>query len=206
MLASQAQVRARIKLLTDSGTDPVLTDPGDIDYLVECASRVDLFGNIPNYLPEWVTGNGYHVGDQVVSVAQYGDAFIPLVRNGFIYQCTVAGNSGATQPAWPTTIGQTIVDGTATWSCAATAPWNPTYDINYAVSRGWELKSLRLVGNYNFMANGKMLSREQFYTHCVQMQKRFAARAGVRGINLGGHDPLALQLGQGMGVPNNADD
>ncbi|MDA8104658.1 MAG: hypothetical protein M0Z71_04695 [Nitrospiraceae bacterium] len=41
----------------------------------------------------------------------------PTVANGFYYKCTVAGTTGASQPAWPTVEGQTVVDGTVTWTC-----------------------------------------------------------------------------------------
>lgn len=40
---------------------------------------------------------------------------IPSEYNGHYYKCTVAGTSGATEPAWPTTSGGTVVDGTVTW-------------------------------------------------------------------------------------------
>lgn len=35
---------------------------------------------------------------------------------GYTYICTVAGDSGATEPTWPTTSAGTVVDGTATWT------------------------------------------------------------------------------------------
>ena len=45
------------------------------------------------------------------------DAVIPTVANNFFYECTVAGTTGAGEPAWPTTVGSTVVDGTVTWIC-----------------------------------------------------------------------------------------
>jgi lambda family phage minor tail protein L len=35
--------------------------------------------------------------------------------SGLVFRCTVAGTSASTQPAWPTDIGSTIVDGGVTW-------------------------------------------------------------------------------------------
>lgn len=206
MLVTQAQVRARIKLWTDSASDPALADPADIDVLVEMASRVDNYGNIPDQTKEWATG-AHAVGDYAVSVAKAGDAFIPIVRNGFLYQVTAitTGNSGANEPNWPLVVGGTVVDGGVTWTAVGVSTWNPTYDVNYAIAQGWLLKSTRLVGHYNFMANGKMLSREQFYDHCMAMYKRFANKSGIKGIRLGGHDPLALTIARGGQVPTNAD-
>ena len=41
----------------------------------------------------------------------------PTTFNGYKYECTVAGTSGASEPTWPTTLGQTVTDGTVTWTC-----------------------------------------------------------------------------------------
>jgi len=45
-------------------------------------------------------------------------AVTPITKNGRKYTCTIAGTSGASEPTWPTTIGNTVVDGTATWTCS----------------------------------------------------------------------------------------
>jgi hypothetical protein len=45
-------------------------------------------------------------------------AVTPITKNGRKYICTSAGTSGGTEPVWPTTIGSTVVDGTATWTCS----------------------------------------------------------------------------------------
>jgi len=46
-----------------------------------------------------------------------GDAVRPVTRNGYAYECTVAGTTGGSEPTWPTTPGNTVVDGTVTWTC-----------------------------------------------------------------------------------------
>jgi lambda family phage minor tail protein L len=38
-----------------------------------------------------------------------------LQASGLVFQCTTAGTSSSTQPAWPTDIGSTITDGTVVW-------------------------------------------------------------------------------------------
>lgn len=40
---------------------------------------------------------------------------VPTVSNGFMYNISVGGTTGATEPAWPTEEGATVVDNTATW-------------------------------------------------------------------------------------------
>lgn len=42
---------------------------------------------------------------------------VPVTPNGFYYKCTVAGTGAAGEPTWPTTIGGTVVSGTATFTC-----------------------------------------------------------------------------------------
>jgi hypothetical protein len=43
----------------------------------------------------------------------------PVTRTGYRYECTAPGDSGETEPAWPTTPGATVVDGDCTWTCRA---------------------------------------------------------------------------------------
>jgi len=56
---------------------------------------------------DWEGETTYAVGDEVS----------PTTPNKRIYECTVAGASAATEPEWPTTVGDTIEDGDATWQC-----------------------------------------------------------------------------------------
>jgi hypothetical protein len=43
------------------------------------------------------------------------DIRLATSATGLMFRCTVAGTSGAAEPLWPTAIGGTVVDGTATW-------------------------------------------------------------------------------------------
>lgn len=61
-----------------------------------------------------------------------GSAVVPTVGNGFSYRCVVKGASGGTEPVWPTTLGQTVTDGTCTWLCKALVP-----DMIRAASLAW---------------------------------------------------------------------
>ena len=66
----------------------------------------------------WAPTTAHAVGDRVVPT--------PQNSNGFSYRCTqitAPATSGATEPAWPTTLGPatmpgtTVIDGTLTWVC-----------------------------------------------------------------------------------------
>jgi hypothetical protein len=46
-----------------------------------------------------------------------GDYVIPTAPNGYKYRCTTAGTTAGTQPTWPTTVGATVTDGSAIWTC-----------------------------------------------------------------------------------------
>lgn len=41
----------------------------------------------------------------------------PTVANNYYYKCTDDGTTGLTEPTWPTIDGETVVDGTVTWTC-----------------------------------------------------------------------------------------
>jgi hypothetical protein len=67
-----------------------------------------------------------------------GQQVIPTTSNGYYYTCTTSGMTGNTQPAWPTTIGGAVTDGTVVWTCSGrvTDPlgisYPPSANINVA--------------------------------------------------------------------------
>jgi len=53
----------------------------------------------------WIQSTSYIVGDLVH----------PPTQNGFIYECTVAGDAGAVEPGWGSTQDQEFTDNGVTW-------------------------------------------------------------------------------------------
>lgn len=73
------------------------------------------------------------------------DAARPVSRNGYVYEVTAdAGSSGASEPTWTTTPGNTVVDGGITWTCRN----------NYALANG------ALTGGDFAKANGDTSGRK----------------------------------------------
>jgi len=62
--------------------------------------------------PTWAASTSYALGDKVK----------PTTPNDNVYECTVAGTSGTTEPVWPTTEGATVTDGTVEWTCRSGTP------------------------------------------------------------------------------------
>jgi len=56
----------------------------------------------------WAASTAYVLGDVVVPAAG--------LENGFRYECTTAGTSGASAPTWSTVEGGTTTDNTVTWT------------------------------------------------------------------------------------------
>lgn len=56
----------------------------------------------------------------------------PTAPNGFEYEATTGGQTGRREPRWPDTVGQTVVDGSVTWTCRAfsTAATDTIQSIN----------------------------------------------------------------------------
>lgn len=87
-----------------------------------------------------------HFNAQMYVAAEYGDATVrhhyldapgtwaantaytagafrtPTVANGFRYECVSSGTSdAAVEPSWPTTIGNSVADGSTMWTCRSFA-------------------------------------------------------------------------------------
>lgn len=79
----------------------------------------------------WSPSTMYSVGANTPAV------ILPTAtnRNGYQYICTAVGTwtSGATEPAWPATIGATVNDGTVIWT-----------NSGYSPPKNWQVRSYTL--------------------------------------------------------------
>jgi len=56
---------------------------------------------------DWVASTVYSLTNMVA----------PTTKNAYHYECTTAGTSHSSEPTWPTTVGDTVSDGSVTWTC-----------------------------------------------------------------------------------------
>lgn len=92
------------KWVPDSYMDLMLIEIQKSDEEAVCNAQPTTYFNA--IWPDlWIQSTTYSVGDAVY----------PPTQNGFIYECLVAGDSGAAEPGWGTVQDQEFTDGTVTW-------------------------------------------------------------------------------------------
>lgn len=114
IMARPGNVHIRNTTITDtSGTREIVSMMGTIygDYRAISGA---------SWWSAWQAGTAYSA-----TVLKGSSSFVrPTTENGYFYQCTVSGTSdGSTEPTWPTTVGNTVTDGTVTWKCVGTVFW-----------------------------------------------------------------------------------
>jgi len=69
-----------------------------------------------------------------------GQSVTPTTPNGRRYECITSGTSSAAEPTWPTSVGDTIMDGSVIWKCKNEGDtleeldWNFYYKISKSLS------------------------------------------------------------------------
>lgn len=98
----------------------------------------------------------------------FGDVVMPTVKNGHRYTCVKGGQSGATEPVWPITIGALIADGAAEWEEAG-PDYENVFDIRAAAHQAWTVKGAK--ASELFDLNGQSIS--QIAENCRRMAEAF---------------------------------
>jgi uncharacterized phiE125 gp8 family phage protein len=108
------------------------------DYIVDIQSEPGIIEL--GYQKSWPTGTlypnnpikiefvcGYYIGSTWVVGTGYSENNIvmPITENGLVYQAGNVGTSHSTEPTWPLTIGDTVVDNDITWTCLGMAVPEP---------------------------------------------------------------------------------
>jgi hypothetical protein len=129
----------------------------------------------------------------------------PDTANGYVYICTVAGTTGSAAPTWPTVLGTTVTDGTATWRCHAKdcalagkiAEQNASAPYNWEFKYGNMLKNLPSKYKKAGLANLRFFQSDQLVQDYVDALSARATILGDKAIL--GQGPM--QYGQVPVVP-----
>jgi len=62
--------------------------------------------------------------------------------------------------------------------------WTPTFDLRRAAVLGWRWKAGKLASQYSVSGDGRSLSREQWFDHCLRMAAEYAT-GGIGTIVVG---------------------
>lgn len=135
---------AELRMLAAAGEDPALND-ADLDLCLARIGTTDASGNDPDRYVGWAGGAAVLLGANVAP------------RNGYLYECTVAGTTGASAPTWPTSLNATVTDGGVTWKNVGTTSWTPTFLLRLlpkAVGTAFRVKAAKLTPGETFSGDG----------------------------------------------------
>lgn len=93
--------------------------------------------NALNLRYKWQASTPYRVGAVV----------FPSVSNGYYYTCSTAGTSGASEPAWPTTTGATVSNGTVIWKVGGViwkSSGTPSENIIWKSSQSYSVNNIMI--------------------------------------------------------------
>jgi hypothetical protein len=165
-----ATARARLERMLQWDVAPVLTSAEVTDLLL-MARRPD--------------ANGYVAYDTWAASTLYplNDYRTPVVSNGYFYYVQTPGTSGATEPAWPTTSGGTVTDGSVVWALYGPYYWAGVYDLRAAAAEGWRWKAGKVAGETQAaLGNGVQFYDNQQIEHCLKMAQLYSGASGSGGL------------------------
>lgn len=123
----------------------------EVDRLVRLAATPDANGTEPDTYQVWLPSTALTLGT----------VRVPSTRTGYVYRVTTAGTTAVSEPsAWPLVVGQTVTDGSVTWTVDATAYWLGNWDVNEAAAVGCEWRAVKLADNFTVaLGAGKSFNR-----------------------------------------------
>lgn len=107
-------------------------------------TRIDFYlWGTPSVLPQWQAATAYTVLDPIAPTVAN--------QNGFWFQCTVPGTSNPlNEPAWPSTPGDTVTDGSVTWTCVS-----PVDDFRVFDTDVTDVMRIAMIGTLHYTLVGE---------------------------------------------------
>jgi hypothetical protein len=168
-------VRFDIEHHTNAYTGKGALTTAEVDRLLRLAAVADAYGTVPDTFTAWTTGE----------VLTLNTKRVPSTRTGYVYRVSIAGTAGTTEPTWPTVIGQTVTDGSVTWTVDAVAPWLGNWNVNEAAAVGCEWRATKLADNFTVaLGAGKTFNRMETPQFWLGRAKELRKRGGVGVITL----------------------
>ena len=84
-----------------------------VNKFIDAVARGQSLGAPATFHAALMKIKGKWTANTVITTADY---VVPVAYNGRLYKCTTAGTTAGTEPAWPTTNGGTVTDGTVVWT------------------------------------------------------------------------------------------
>lgn len=78
---------------------------------------------MPGQVATWTAGGSYAAGGSASYSEDPGWARATDRTNPLLYEASGSGATGGSEPAWPATVGDTVVDGSITWTARAAFEW-----------------------------------------------------------------------------------
>ena len=159
-MMTRAEAIAQVSLFVSAQSYPQMSTT-DIGSILDSFSRFST----------WTAATVYAVGDRVV----------PTTPNGRVYECRVAGTSGATQPDFPVYApyqvkGFTLEDGTGdpTLMWVDQGPINvERYDVRTATRQAWLIKASRVAADIDAKEGTSDVKLSQLMQNCLTMADKY---------------------------------
>jgi len=159
-MMTRAEAIAQVSLFVSAQSYPQMSTT-DIGSILDSFSR----------FTTWTASTAYAVGDRVV----------PTTPNGRVYECRVAGTSGATIPEFPAYPaaqyrGWSIEDGSSdpvlTWVDMGAINVE-RYDVRTATRQAWLIKASRVAADIDAKEGNSDVKLSQLMQHCLTMAEKY---------------------------------
>jgi hypothetical protein len=129
-------------------------------------------GNSSATVNKWAATTAYVLNTDVIPNA---------AQTGYTYRITTAGTSAAGEPVWPTTIGATVADGTATWTCVRSLQYMSYRGIEHWYGHVWKFVDGANIHNSAALGSRLLLS-QNYLQYADDTDSNYAAQSATLAV------------------------